>query len=140
MGFWTRHYKVLDVLWEGIPLPKANIISRISVVVSALYPVLYFYGVLNKTLAVMILGCVWFLDYLDGVAARMERKEGDDVVDIACDRVSEMLIFMPYPQVFWMLSLNIWLSVYKLKTKTEFPLLLAMRQCFFVLLVWFGVP
>ena len=94
---------------------------------------------LNKTSALIILGSVWFLDYLDGVAARKQNKS-DELIDIACDRVSEMLIFLPYPQIFYLVMINIWLSIYKLKTKTEFPLLLAMRQVMFVLVLLFGVP
>ncbi len=122
MGYWSSLYGRLDVLMSRFPTIDPNKISYLSVVLSL--PFVYLYP---SVYALIILFSIVFLDYLDGVMARRLRKS-DDHIDLACDRVSELLISYKVGTVFMLAAVaNVWLSVYKLKNK-NIPIVLPLRH------------
>ena len=138
MGYWSNYYKILDRVHNHLSLPDPDKISVLSVIVSAMFPLIHFKWGISSIYAAYILLLVLFLDYLDGVAAR-QRNKNDEHVDIACDRVSELVIFMVYPAILYLVVINIWLSILKLRKKITAPLMLPLRHLFLGYILIYGL-
>ncbi len=132
MGYWSSLYSRFDILMNRIPTIDPNKISYFSVVLSM--PFVYLYP---SCKAIFVLMIVVFLDYLDGVMARRLRK-CDEHVDLACDRVSELLIAYKLGSIFILAAVvNVWLSVYKLKNKNKnIPLIIPLRHLILLFIVY----
>lgn len=129
MGYWSYLYKKYDKLWNFLPLIDPDFLSYLSVLLSFLYFMVY---PLPNLLALIFLLLILLLDVLDGVMARRIGKK-DEEVDLACDRISELLIFLHNPLFLFLSLLNIWLSVVRMKKKI--PIVLPVRQIFLFILI-----
>ncbi len=130
MGYWSSLYSRFDVLIRKFPTLDPNKISYLSVILSLpfvyLYPSIY---------ALLFLFLIVFLDYLDGVMAR-RLKKADDHIDLACDRVSELLISYKIGTIFMLAAVsNVWLSIYKLKNK-NMPVVLPLRHFLIIYILY----
>ncbi len=127
MGYRETVSGILDPLALDL---DPNHISRLSVVVSVFF--LFAQSALQQALVIFI---VLLLDLYDGLAARKYGKESKNglIVDHACDRMSELVIFIRTPYLLFFVFANVLLSV--LKIKKGYPVL-PLRHIYMLYLLW----
>jgi len=105
-------YRIRDSITLFCVDVNPNYISLASVIFTI--PILYVTSFLMKAIIVFL---VLFLDSLDGYIARKYNRASRNglVVDIACDRFSELVIFSFSPLLLFIVYVNILLSVMRLK-------------------------
>ena len=131
MGYWSRFYKIYDTILNWIPTINPDEISRLMVVISLFYLFIYQF-ILPSIMLILIL---WFLDWLDGLMAR-RLKKSDDIIDLACDRVTEFILYSPFGIMILVVVLNTVFSVIKLKFKPNIPFIIPLKQILLVYLFW----
>lgn len=105
-------------------------VSRLSVIFSALF--LFTQIPLQQ---IVIISIVLLLDLYDGLVARKFGKNGKKglVVDLACDRVSELVIFIRSPYLLFFVLINTLLSILKIKKGSH---ALPLRHLYLLYLLW----
>ena len=131
MGYWSRFYKIYDVIWNWLPTIDPNKISLLIIAISLIYT--YISQFLWPPLILVLV--IWWLDWLDGVMARRLKKL-DDNIEMATDRISELMLYSPYGIMISIVLINILLSVIKLKYKPKIPFILPLKQILIMYLVW----
>ena len=113
-------------MFEKIPTVNPDYVSLLSVVLSIVFVLL------NN---IFLLFLILFLDYLDGVFARRLNKK-DEHIDLACDRISELIIFTVYYEFLPFVVVNIWLSVLKLSKNINLPIILPLRHMLLIKMIF----
>jgi phosphatidylserine synthase len=92
-----RLREVTDLFYRMIPLPNVdpNLVSGLSVVTSLLFILALGY---SPMLAFILIILTLQLDYFDGLIAKKYGRCSEEgyIVDVACDRISEGLMFAPF--------------------------------------------
>lgn len=129
MGHWRVLHK-LDRL-AGIDV-NPDRISWLSVIVSAVFIFWADIRIWAGALAVIVV-----LDWLDGAVSRnLHRKKGrkmDELTDVGCDRVSELMVFSAFPLLLPLVAINIFLSAQKLRV--DMPIVMPLRQILLIYLL-----
>lgn len=125
------------VLAKRSPL-SANLISWLSVLISI---IVYFSFSIGLNLSgIVLLFSVLVLDSLDGLVARSRHMDSEhgQLVDGACDRMAEFIIFSSEPVIFSRFNLwiflavvNVYLTILHLKDSRVF--ILPLRHIFLLL-------
>ncbi len=128
MGYWRVLHK-LDRLARLDVNPDR--ISWLAVILSAAFIFFQDIRIWTGALAIIII-----LDWLDGAVARNMQKKGrklEEVTDIGCDRISELLVFSAFPLLLPLVVINIFLSAQRLRV--NMPIVLPLRHILLVYLV-----
>ncbi len=127
MDFRKTAAGILDPLALDI---DPNSISRLSAVTSIFF--LFAQNTLHQALIIFI---VLLLDLYDGLVARKYGKESKNglIVDLACDRVSELVIFIRTPYLLFFVFANVLLSVLKIKKGCHVA---PLRHIYMLYLLW----
>ncbi|MCX6817969.1 MAG: CDP-alcohol phosphatidyltransferase family protein [Candidatus Aenigmarchaeota archaeon] len=121
----------IDKIGMVMPLPNVspNALSGLSIVFSLLFVL----TLGQPFVALALLACVLLLDWLDGMVARKYGKTSDEgyIVDVASDRLSEAVVFLPFffPW-FFLFSFNCILVL--LAVKRNIHIILPLRHVFLV--------
>ena len=130
MGYWARFYKSIDRIWNWIPTVDPN---KISVLIPV-FSIIYLYIFQDVTLSIILVIVLWLLDSIDGVMARRLKRQ-NDYIDLATDRVSELILFSPHITALPLVLINILFSVIKLRYKPNIPFILPMKQFLLIYLI-----
>jgi len=115
-----------------------NLISWLSVLTSI---IVYFSFSIGLNLpGIVLLFSILVLDSLDGLVARSKHMDSEhgQLVDVACDRMSELIIFSSEPVIFsrfnlwiFLVVVNVYLAILHLKNSRVF--ILPLRHIFLLL-------
>lgn len=136
-NFILRFRNLADGLLIKLPLPRINpsIISVLSIFISLLFVIFWPVG---WWLGVIFLSLTLFFDWLDGAVAKkfeMQSRRGW-LIDVFCDRLSEVIIFLPFFNLwFYLVIFNILLSIFSFSSKRH--LILPLRFAFLLYLIFF---
>lgn len=127
MGYWSDLLAKLDSIFSFLPTLNPDKISWLGAMLSPIYLLAH-----NANApALALLASILFLDYLDGLMARRLRKR-DEHIDLSCDRISELCIFLAHPSLLPLVVLNIALSTVKLAKRLKVPLIIPLRHGLFL--------
>lgn len=122
MGYWRVLHKLDRLAGTGV---NPDRVSWLSVIVSAVF--VFWSDILIWAAALAVIVA---LDWLDGAVARnLHRKNGrklEEVTDVGCDRVSELLVFSAFPLLIPLVAINIFLSAQRLRV--DMPIVMPLRQ------------
>lgn len=124
MNWVIRSRRIFDKLGFLLPLPKINpnIVSGLSVLCSFVFLFLF---KTHAVFAMVLLIVILLLDWFDGLIAKKYRLESEEgyICDVAADRFSEGIIFVPFFNPwFFLFVFNNLLSLYSYKYKTHVSL------------------
>ena len=131
MGYWSRFYRKFDGIFSVIPTVNPDRISWTMVILSFIYVYLHE----SVPASIILLFILLLFDTLDGVMARRIKKS-DEIIDLSCDRISELVIFSVYPLFLLLVLVNLWLSFLKLKKNLNLPMVLPLRHLLLIYLIW----
>lgn len=121
----------IDKIGVVMPLPNVspNALSGLSIVFSLLFVL----TLGQPFVALALLVCALLLDWLDGMVARKYNKTSEEgyLIDVASDRFSEAVVFLPFffPW-FFLFSINCLLAF--LAVKRSKHIILPLRHVFLV--------
>ncbi len=115
-----------------LPLPATNpdILSGLSIITSVLFVISLKY---SSIFAFMLIMATLLLDLFDGAVARKYKKESEEgrMIDIAADRLSEGIMFVPFfVPWFFLFTLNCFLTLFSFKKRIH--VILPLRHAFLV--------
>lgn len=128
-------YKTMDAILAPLENLKIspNRVSWLSLFFS-----IFVYITLQKNLflvGAILLFLVLFLDALDGFLARKRKIASFQglVIDTSCDRLSEFIVFFPFKLWILLATMNIFITMFRLKDKNVF--IFPLRHIFLALII-----
>lgn len=138
LGLVRRVRGVIDqvILWLPLPRMNPNHISGLTIITSLLFVLMLRY---SYAAAIALAAITVLLDWVDGVIAQKHSlcSEEGYVVDVASDRLSEGIMFVPFfLPWFYLFLLNSFLTLFSFSGKRH--VVLPLRQVFLIVFAFFG--